>query len=86
MLQHSCTLSFVPLLRNTVDHVHCSLQSDQLHIKSGRTENLWERHIIGSNGTEYRTVWNRRYGTKKHLGEMGTEPNEHLDEIGAGAN
>ena len=43
-------------------------------------------HIIGLNGTEYRTVWDRRYGTKKHLGEMGTEPNGYLGEIGTEAN
>ena len=39
MLQHSFTLSFVPLLRNTVEHV----QLDQMHVKSGRTKNMWDR-------------------------------------------
>ena len=42
--------------------------------------------IIGSNGTEYSTVWNRRYGTKRHLGEMDTEPNGYLGEMGTGEN
>ena len=39
MLQHSFTLNFVSLLRNTVEHV----QSDQMHMQSGRTKNVWDR-------------------------------------------
>ena len=42
MLQHYCTLSFVPLLRNTVEPV----QSDQLPIKSGRIKNVWDRILL----------------------------------------
>ena len=46
MLQHSCTLDFVPLLRNTVEHG----QSDQLHIKSGKTKSVWDRILLDQMG------------------------------------